>query len=173
MEDEPRGFAAPAREPEGPDRGLVMKSPASQPGLLRQPHGFERLGVIPEELRAEDPALAQRSDASQLNGRLRAVTCAAPHDPHCNSVADVNEVADQFQCVVVPGSTELLPLAHDRIPTYEGAGLGPPLRTPQNGCYDLATSVGCAAGPRARVTSVGALSIGGALSRGCCSYQRA
>ena len=37
----------------------------------------------------------------------------------------------------------------------------------------VATLVGCAAGPRVRVTSVGALSSGGALSRGCCSYQRA
>ena len=30
-----------------------------------------------------------------------------------------------------------------------------------------------AAPPRGRVTSAGALSIGGAFSRGCCSYQRA
>jgi hypothetical protein len=34
-------------------------------------------------------------------------------------------------------------------------------------------SVGCPAGPRARVTSAGTLSILGVSPRGCCSYQRA
>ena len=35
------------------------------------------------------------------------------------------------------------------------------------------SQVRSAAGPRGRVSSAGALSIGGGVSRGCCSYQRA
>ena len=53
-----------------------------------------------------------------------------------------------------------------RVTTANAIGRTPGVRSP--GGY-----VGWRAGPRGRVTSAGALSIGGGVSRGCCSYQRA
>src|SRR5207249_3487917 len=60
-------------------------------GLLRQPQGFEGLGVIPEELNAEDPALAYRENTRELHARLRALARATPDEPHENMVGGVDE----------------------------------------------------------------------------------
>src|SRR5262249_20226394 len=78
--------------------------------LLRQPQAFEGFGVVPETLQVEDPALAHREDISHLQVRLRAMACATPTHPDGNSLAGVDEVAEQFKCVVIKGLAELLPL---------------------------------------------------------------
>src|ERR1051326_2560840 len=80
--------------------------------LLRQTDRFEGLRVVPEELLVEDPALAHGEDDRQLHIRLRALACATVDMPHDHSVGGVDEVADRFQCVGVPRTAELLPLAH-------------------------------------------------------------
>ena len=80
----------------------------------------------------EDPALAHREDERQLHVRLRAVACATPDVPHDDSVAGVDEVADRFRGVGVPGLAELLELAHDGLPTYVGPRLRPTLRGPHD-----------------------------------------
>src|SRR5205809_8138533 len=98
--------------------------------LLRQPQGFESLRVIPEELHAEDPALANREDARELHVHLRAVACATPDVPHDNSVGGVDEVAYRFHCVGVPGVAELLEKTYYRLATYKGPRLGPTLGHP-------------------------------------------
>src|SRR5436190_2224067 len=84
--------------------------------LLREPHGFEGLSVVPEELHAEHLSLPERVDAGQLHARLRAVAHATPDEPHDNSVGGVEEVGDRFQGVGVKGLALLLPLAHDSLP---------------------------------------------------------
>jgi hypothetical protein len=55
-----------------------------------------------------------------------------PTQPDGNSLASVDEVAEQFKCVVIKGLAELLPLAHDRIATYERPRLRPALRGPHD-----------------------------------------
>jgi hypothetical protein len=71
--------------------------------LLRQPHGFEGFGVVPEELHEGDLALAHCADSGHLQVGLRAIARAAPVLPHGYSVADIDEVADRLQGVGVPG----------------------------------------------------------------------
>ena len=84
--------------------------------------------MIPEELLVDDPALAHREDIRQLDVRLRALAYPTPDLPHDNSVAGVDEVADRFHGVGIPGFADLLPLAHDRLPTHERPRLRPTLR---------------------------------------------
>jgi hypothetical protein len=83
--------------------------------------------VIPEVLDVDDLGLAHRVDARQFEVRFGAVTRGTPDEPHGNSVANVDEVADQFRCVGVPRLAHLLELAYDRLPAYERPGLGPTL----------------------------------------------
>jgi hypothetical protein len=71
--------------------------------LLRQPHGFEGFGVIQEELLVDDPACAHHKDVRDLQAHLRALACNTPGVPHGNSVAGVDEVADRFHYIGVPG----------------------------------------------------------------------
>jgi hypothetical protein len=48
-----------------------------------------------------------------------------PDEPHDNSVADVDEVADRFQGVGVEGLALLFPLPHEGLPTYPRPRLRP------------------------------------------------
>ena len=50
-----------------------------------------------------------------------------PDLPHDNMIGDVDEVADRFNYVGVPGLAELLELAHDGLPTHKRARLRPAL----------------------------------------------
>src|SRR2546423_15668676 len=45
--------------------------------LLLKPHGFEGVGVVPEELQTEDSTLTQRKDERGLLMELRALADAA------------------------------------------------------------------------------------------------
>src|SRR2546428_8273602 len=96
--------------------------------LLREAHGFEGLRVIPEPLLIEDPAITHHKDVCDLQVHLRAVDCCdTPYVPHGNAVAGVDEVADRFHYVGVPGFADVLPLAHDRLPAYPRSRLRPTL----------------------------------------------
>src|SRR3954462_14377927 len=111
---------SPAQYPAGSGVGVSV--------LLRQPQGFEGLRVIPEELLVDDLAPAHHKDVCDLHVHLRAIACGdAPGLPHGNSVAGIDEVADRFHYVGVPGFADVLPLAHDRVPAYERPRLRPPL----------------------------------------------
>src|SRR2546421_3793470 len=79
---------------------------------------------------SDDPALAHRVDARHRQVRLRAVAHATPDGPQNNSVGGVDEVANQFEGVGIPGLAHLLELAHDRLPTYVWPRLRPSLRGP-------------------------------------------
>src|SRR5437867_1706099 len=108
-----------------------MVSPATSPAqypagsgvcgsvLVREPHGFEGFGVIPEKLHEEQFALAHGVDARHLQVCLRATAYAAPDEPHNDSTSGVDEVADRVQCIAVEGLAQLLPLAHYLLPTHE------------------------------------------------------
>ena len=91
---------------------------------------MSRLGVVPEVLDGKDLAFAQRVDVRHFQVRLRAIACDAPDPPHGDPVPDVDEVADQFQGVDIPGLAHLLELAHDRLPTCVWPRLRPALRRP-------------------------------------------
>ncbi len=95
--------------------------------LLRQPHRFEGLRVIPEELLVDDPALAHRRDACELHVRLRAMADAAPGEPCDDSIGHVDE-ADHFKGVSVPGLAHLHELAHEPLPAHERPRLRPTFR---------------------------------------------
>jgi hypothetical protein len=56
---------SPAQYPAGSGVGVSV--------LLRQPHGFEGFGVIPEELDSDDLALAHRDNVRHLDVPPRAV----------------------------------------------------------------------------------------------------
>ena len=56
-----------------------------------------------------------------------------PDEPHGNSVANVGEVADQFQGVGIPSVAELLDEAHDGLPTHLRPRLRPTVRVPHDG----------------------------------------
>src|SRR5690348_4684859 len=64
--------------------------------LLRDPEGFERLGVIPEELLEEDQAVAHREHIRQLDVRPRTLTDPTPDLPHDDPVTYLDEIADGF-----------------------------------------------------------------------------
>src|SRR3977135_3076194 len=96
--------------------------------LLRQPHGFEGFGVVPEELHEGDLSLAHCADPGHLQVGLRAIARAAPVLPHGYSVADIDGVAARLQGVGVPGVAELLAPSYESRPTYERPRLRPPLR---------------------------------------------
>ena len=87
--------------------------------LLLQPHGFEGFGVIPEELLAEDPAIAHGPKARQFHFQLGALARATPNGPHRDSVADIDEVVDQFKLVGIPRFAKLLPPAHHGLATHD------------------------------------------------------
>jgi hypothetical protein len=101
--------------------------------LLRQAHGFESIRMITDVLLVEDLAFAHRVPNRELQIHLRPSTHAMPGDPHSNSVTGLNEVADRFDCVAVPGSTELLELLHDCLPPYEGTWFRNTLDNPHDG----------------------------------------
>ena len=61
---------------------------------------------------------------------FRAIACAMPDEPHRNPVPDVDQVADQFKVVGVPGLAICFQLAHDRLPTHVRPRLWPILRGP-------------------------------------------
>src|SRR5439155_1091558 len=75
--------------------------------LLREAQGSEGLGVIPDDLHADDLALANGKDVRGPNVRPRATAFGPPDVPRRNAVANIDEVADQFQGVGVPGVAEL------------------------------------------------------------------
>ena len=119
-------------------------------GLLGQPSSFESLGVIPEELQVDDPAIAQREDVRRLDVRLRALADATPDLPDENSVCGPDEVTDRFHRVRIPGRAELVPFAHERLPADERPGLGPALRGPRHhvGVEELTEGVHVSLVPR-------------------------
>jgi hypothetical protein len=97
--------------------------------LLRQPHGFKGLRVIPEELLAEDLALANRVDAGHLHVRVRTAAHTTPDESHSDSVADIDGMLDQLQLIGVAGVALSLLLPHNRIPTYRRSRLRPVRRS--------------------------------------------
>src|SRR4029079_2571768 len=86
--------------------------------LLRQPHGFEGLGVIPEELNEDGLTLAHRGDGGDLELQVRTTTFGAPDEPRDDSVTQVDEF-DQFKSVGVEGLTLLFPLAHNCLSAHD------------------------------------------------------
>ena len=95
--------------------------------LLRQPHGFEGPGVIPEVLLADDLGRANGVDDGLLQVHDRAATCTLPDVPHNHSITRFNE-ADRFRCIVgIPPLPDLRKQLHDRIPTSIGTRLMPTL----------------------------------------------
>src|SRR3954454_23311385 len=108
---------SPAQYPAGSGVGVSV--------LLRQPHGFEGLRMVREELHTEDLALAQGVDVRVLHVGLGATAFATPDEPRRNAVANIDEVADLFKGVGIPRVAELLDLAPDRLPTYVGSRLRP------------------------------------------------
>src|SRR5689334_14302451 len=75
---QPRQLRGPPRSP--------ATSPAQYPAgsglgvsvLLRQPHGFEGLGVVPEEIDRDDPAVPDRGDSREFHVHLRALPAPYP-----------------------------------------------------------------------------------------------
>src|SRR3954447_4933317 len=94
--------------------GLSPRSPVTSPAqypagsgvgvsvLLRQPHGFEGLGVIPEVLDHHDLALAKRLDVRDLDACVRATTDARPPVPRDHPITSVDQ-ADRLHFTGVPG----------------------------------------------------------------------
>src|SRR3954452_10550156 len=72
-----------------------------------------------------------------------AVACATPDEPRHNSVANIDEVTDQFRGVPLPRIAQLLVLAHDRVATEVRPRLRPTLRHPQDrvGVMQLAKGI--------------------------------
>jgi hypothetical protein len=94
--------------------------------LPRQPHRFEGLRVIPEEVQRDDLALTRRKDVRHLQISLRAMPCPTPDLPHGNSVANNDEVAGRYQRIGVPGLACLQPLAMTASLPTNGPGSGQP-----------------------------------------------
>src|SRR5262245_51790256 len=106
--------------------------PSPRHRLLRKPGGFEGFVVIPEVLEVEDPSSADREDLRELHVRFGAKARAVPDLSHDHSFTGVDEVADRFHGVGVPGRPELLELAHDRVAPYEWPRLGPTFGRPRD-----------------------------------------
>src|SRR5207248_10224941 len=73
-----------------------------------------------------------REDERSLQVQVRAVARATPDVSHGDSVARVDEVADRYQGVGIPGAAELLVKAHGGLATYVWPRLRPTLRGPHD-----------------------------------------
>jgi hypothetical protein len=73
-----------------------------------------RWEVSPPSYPLDDPCLAHGGDACELQIRLGAASLAAP-----DSVANIDEVADQFKGVGVPGFADSGSLAQECDPLWE------------------------------------------------------
>ena len=100
--------------------------------LLRQPHGCEGLGVIPGQLQTNEPSVADRVEAGHLQVQVRTVAYAMPHQPHYDSVANVDEITDRFQSVGIPGVADVQHLLHDSLSPHLRPRLRPTVRVSQD-----------------------------------------
>jgi hypothetical protein len=71
--------------------------------LLRQPHGFEGLGEVPEVLDCKDHAVAHGVDSGSLKCEIGAMSCATPDELGYDSVTRVDEVGNRLSLGGVPG----------------------------------------------------------------------
>src|SRR3954462_14203185 len=89
----------PERERHGGDPTAAPKSSGAGPsGLLRQPHGFESLGVIPEVLDHDDLAATERRYVGDVDPRVRSATDAVQHVMSDDPVAGFGE-ADRLEFI--------------------------------------------------------------------------
>ena len=93
--------------------------------LLRQPHGFEGLCVIPEVLLVDDFAPAQREDERRRHVHVRAAPEPTPGVPYENVVRDLDEVCVRFNRIEVLGFAKSLEEPHHGLATYIRSRLRP------------------------------------------------
>ena len=96
--------------------------------LLRQPHGFKGVGVVPEVVHAGNLSLPERVHDRDLHVRFRSAPGRAPDEPDDNVVSDVFEVADWFGGLCVPRLAQLPEPADDCLLADKRARLRPIFR---------------------------------------------